>query len=73
MWWMENIREVYYNMDKEYSRVNSRLALPRLVTEMNILRDPQQAVERFRLISSGPGHSGTPTEEAENDNEDPLT
>ena len=73
IWWMENIREVYYNMDKEYSRVNSMLALPRLVTEMNILRDPQQAVERFRLISLCPGLPGTPTEEAEKDSEKPLT
>jgi len=25
-WWIENIREVYYSMDKEYSRVVSKLA-----------------------------------------------
>ena len=72
IWWLENIREVYYNMDKEYSRANSALAIPRLVTEMNILRDPQQALERFRRIASGPGLSGRPTEEAGKDNEGPL-
>ena len=72
IWWMENLRELYYNMDKEYSRVNSRLALPRLVTEMNVLRDPKQALERFRLIASGPGLSGTSTGQAEKGDEEKL-
>ena len=71
-WWMQNLREAYYGMDKEYSRVNSELAIPRLVTEMNILRDPQGAVERFRAIASGSGFSVTSTEEVENDNQEPL-
>jgi len=52
-WWIENAREKYYNMNKEYSRVVSKLAIPRLVNEMNNLRDPQKAAERFMLISLG--------------------
>ena len=71
-WWIPNLQELYYDMDKEYSRANSKLALPRLVTEMNILRDPQQAAARFKLIASGPELSGTPMEEAEKDNEESL-
>ena len=67
--WLENVREFYYNMDKEYSRVNSMLAIPRLVTEMNILRDPQRALERFMRIALGSGLSGTSTEEAGEDSE----
>ena len=59
-------------MDKEYSRVASMLAVQRLVNEINVLRDPQQAVERFRLIALGPDFSGIPMEEVEKDGEEPL-
>ena len=71
-WWIENIRELYYDMDKEYSRVASTLAIPRLVNEINVLRDPQRAVERFRLIALGPYFSGIPMGEVEKDGEEPL-
>ena len=47
---MRNPRESYYDMDKEYSRVASRLAIPQLINEINVLKDPQQAEERFKRL-----------------------
>ena len=59
-WWTANLRELYYNMDKEYSQVASKLAIPQLLKEINILRNPQQAEERFRVFASGAGLPETP-------------
>jgi len=39
-------------MDKDYSRVASRVAISQLLDEINILRDPLQAEERFMLLVS---------------------
>ena len=50
---MENLQETYYNMDKERSRAVSRLAIPQLMKEINVLRDPQQAGVRFKLMAFG--------------------
>jgi len=41
------------------------------VNEINIMRDPQVAARSFRSMALGPGLSGTPMEEAEEDNEEP--
>ena len=53
MWWMENLQELCYEMDKEYSRAASRRAIPQLMNEINFLRDPKQAEERLRLLAFG--------------------
>ena len=70
-WSIKDLREVRCNMKKEDSRAASRLAIPQFIKEVNVLRDPEQAVERFSctldLISSGP-----PVWDAEKDDENPL-
>ena len=50
-WWRTYLKERCYDMDKEYSRVVSMLAVPQLMKEINILRDPQQAVGRFEIMA----------------------
>jgi len=69
-WWMEDLQGQCYDMDKEYSRRASALAIPQLTNEINILRDPQQAEERFKLMSLGPDLSGTPMRKVEEDDEE---
>jgi len=41
-------------MDKEYSRTISMLAIPQLLDEINVLRDPQQAEQRFQSMVTNP-------------------
>ena len=69
-WWMKNLRGLCYDVDKEYSLEASRLAIPQLMNEMNILRVPQQAEERLRLVAFGSEISWTPMEKVE-ENEEP--
>ena len=59
-------------MDKEYSRTTSGLAIPQLMNEINLLRDPRQAEERLRLMAFGSDISWIPMEKAEEDNEESL-
>ena len=68
-WWEENLRGLYYDMDKEHSRTVSGLAIPQLMNEINFLRDPQQAEQRLRLMAFGSDISWTPTEKAGEDEE----
>ena len=70
-WWMANLRELRYGMDKEYSWAASRIAIPQLENEINVRKDPRQAEEQFRIIASDPGPSGTPMGEVEKDNKEP--
>jgi len=49
---MLNLQEYWYDMDKDYSRAASRVAIPQLIDEINVLRDPLQAEKRFRLLVS---------------------
>ena len=58
-WWTANIRELYHNTDKEYSQVAAIIATRQLENEINVLKNPRQAEERFRVIASGAGLSGT--------------
>ena len=69
---MSNLRSLCYDMDKEYSRTTSGLAIPQLMNEINLLRDPRQAEERLRLMAFGSDISCVPMEKAEEDNEEPL-
>ena len=38
-------------MDKVYSRVASRMAIPQLFDEINVLKEPLRAEQRFRLMA----------------------
>jgi len=51
-WCLEDLRELWYDMDKAYSRAASRVAISQLLNEVNILREPLQAEERFDLLVS---------------------
>ena len=46
---------LYYSLDKEYSRKASGLAISQLLNEINVLREPQQAVRRFKFVVLNPG------------------
>lgn len=71
VWSVSNLQD-FYNMDKECSRLVSDLALPRLMNEINVLREPEQAAERFRCMVTVSNPSWTPTGESENDNGEML-
>jgi len=71
-WRMEQLQEVFCNMGKEYSRAASRLAIPQLLNEINVLRQPQQAERRFRLMNLDPNRCWTIMKKTEGDNKDPL-
>lgn len=49
-WSVPRLQAVYYNMDKEYSRMASRAAILQLLDEINVRRDPQQAEQRFKSV-----------------------
>jgi len=51
-WCMQDLRKFWYDMDKDYSRAASRVAISQLKDEINVLREPTQAEERFRLLVS---------------------
>lgn len=53
-WCMQDFREFWYSVDKDYSRVAARAAISQLKDEINILRDPSRAEERFKLLISDP-------------------
>ena len=50
VWCSEGLRELWYNMDKDYSRVASRMAISQLFDEINVLREPLRAKQTFRLM-----------------------
>ena len=49
-WGLENLQLLWYDLDKEFSRAASKIAIPQLLDEINILRDPLQAEQRFRYL-----------------------
>ena len=64
-------------MDKVYSRAVSKPAVPQLIKDINVLRDPGQAVQRFKFMALDPDLPWTPMEKVGEDNdvedgEDPL-
>jgi hypothetical protein len=72
-WCMMNLREVCYGLDKDYSHAASRLAIPQLLNEVNILREPQQAERRFRFMVLDPDLSWALLQEiAENETKEPF-
>ena len=62
-WWVMNLRELSYDMDKDYSRATSRLAIPELINEINVLQNPKQAAKRFGIMALDPDLSREPMEE----------
>ena len=50
-WCMEHLQLLWYDLDKELSRTASKMAIPQLLDEINILRDPLQAKQRFRHMA----------------------
>lgn len=71
-WCLTNLREVCYGMDKEHSRAISRLAIPQLLNEINVLGQPRQAEKRFKYMVLDPDLHRKTTEKADKDNEQPL-
>ena len=53
-WCMPNLRELCYAVDRESSRKASKLAIPQLLNEINVLRQPQEAEQRFMFMVSDP-------------------
>jgi len=51
-WCMQDLRKFWYSMDKDYSRAASRVAISQLNGEINFLREPPRAEERFKLLVS---------------------
>ena len=51
-WSPKDLRERWYDMDKNYSRAASRVAISQLLSEINILREPLRAEKRFKLLVS---------------------
>jgi len=49
-WCLTNLLEVCYGMDKDHSRAISRLAIPQLLNEINVIGQPRQAAERFKYM-----------------------
>lgn len=71
-WCLPGLR-VWYNLDKEYSRTASQLAIPQLLNEINVLRDPQQAAQRFRSVVAKPGiYMASLLRAADDNDEEPL-
>jgi len=54
-WCVPGLRVLYCGLDKEYSRKVSRLAIPQLLEEINVIKEPQQAAERFKSVVMDPG------------------
>ena len=50
---LPNLR-MWCNMDKEYSRQTSMRAIPELLNEINVRRDPQMAEKRFKNLIMEP-------------------
>jgi len=49
-WNLPNPRELWYGLDKEYSRAVAIRAIPQLLIEINEVRKPQQAEEKFKSM-----------------------
>jgi len=44
----------FFDVDKEHSRKASRLAIPQLLEEINVLKQPQQAEQTFVVMALDP-------------------
>jgi len=54
-WCTPSLREVYSQLDKNYSRAVAQQALPLLLNEINGPKDPHNAMRKFRIMGECPG------------------
>ena len=78
-WCVANLREVYSDLDKDYSRAVAKQAIPLLVREINELKKPEEAVRKFQLMIEAPDairpfldvlNMGISDDDDDDDNED---
>jgi len=72
VWCFANLQELLYDMDKEYARAAARMAIPQLLNEINVTKEPRMAEQRFMLMVLKPYLSWAFLEKAERRNEEPL-
>lgn len=53
-WRAPNLQEAFSDLDKGYSRAAAKHVIPLLVSEINGLREPEEAVRKFHLMVGGP-------------------
>ena len=56
-WCVEDFRRLCYDADKKRSHAASKLALPNLLTEINAVKEPQQAGQRLVSMALNPAGS----------------
>jgi len=56
-WSMPDFRRLCYDTDKDRSHAASKLALPHLLTEINTVKEPQEAGQRFKSMALNPAGS----------------
>lgn len=49
-WYISDLRERYYGLDKRHSRAAATLAIPLLLNHVNTLKGPQQAEWEFNVV-----------------------
>ena len=54
-WCTPSLREVYSQLDKNYSRAVAKQAIPLLVSEINGWKDPHDSMRKFRIMGECPG------------------
>jgi len=53
-WYISDLREVYYGLDKHHSRAAAILAIPLLLSHTNTLREPLRAEREFNGVVVDP-------------------
>lgn len=53
-WCAGNLREVYFDLDKDYSRAAAEQTIPFLVREINGSRNPKEVARKFQLMVEAP-------------------
>ena len=56
-WCMPDFKKLCYDTDKKRSQAASKLALPHLLTEINAIKEPQQAGHRLLAMARNPAKS----------------
>ena len=49
-WYPPHLRELWYDSDKEHSSLAAGRAIPELVNDINVRRDPRAAEESFKFM-----------------------
>jgi len=53
-WCAGNLREVYSDLDKDYSHAAAKQAIALLVREINESKNPEEVVCKFQLMTEAP-------------------